>query len=58
MSAEKVAGILGSAVVCVVALLTDEIEFAYASGGLIPLILGLGPVGRGVKTAVGKLVKD
>jgi len=49
----KVTGICCSAVICVVALLLGEREFAYASGGIIPLILGLPAVGRGLS----KLVK-
>ena len=49
----KVAGLCCSTVVCVISLVMGEMEFAYASGGIIPLILGLPPLGRGLQ----KLVK-
>jgi hypothetical protein len=45
----KVTGICCSTVICGIALLLGEMEFAYASGGIIPLILGLPPLGRGLQ---------
>lgn len=51
--AVKVVGICCSTVICTISLVVGEMEFAYASGGIIPLILGLPVVGQGLR----KLVK-
>ena len=45
----KVTGICCSTVICVISLALGEMEFAYASGGIIPLVLGLPPLGRGLQ---------
>lgn len=45
----KVAGIFGSALVCMVSLVLGEREFAYASGGMLAILLGLQPIGKGIQ---------
>jgi len=49
----KVTGICCSAVICVVSLMIGEMEFAYSAGGMFALLLGLPPIGSGIR----KLVK-
>jgi len=45
----KVAGLCVAGLVCAVSLAVGEMEFAYSSGGLIPLILGLPILARGIQ---------
>lgn len=47
--AVKVAGVCCSAVICGVSLLIGEMEFAYASGGLFAMLLGLPVMGKGIQ---------
>lgn len=46
--AVKVAGVCCSAVICGVSLLIGEMEFAYASGGIFAMLLGLQPIGKSI----------
>ena len=47
--AVKVAGLIGSAGVCIVALALGEMNFAYSAGGIFAGILGLPVIGTGIK---------
>lgn len=47
--AVKVAGLIGSAGVCIVALALGEMNFAMSFGSLFGAILGLPVLGQGVK---------
>jgi len=45
----KVMGLAGSTIICVVALVLGEMNFAYGAASMFGALLGLPPIGRGLQ---------
>ncbi len=45
----KVAGLIGSAGICIVSLALGEMNFAYSFGGIFAAILGFPIAGQGIR---------